>query len=111
MSWISYWICQDLTAGYFSQTGEQIHVRVPRRDERHPQQELGECDGLLDLRGAVPLQRVRQDDHPERHQDRDLLLRQAQRQDQHRGQQEDDGHGGGRLQAVCAENEENRNRF
>ena len=93
------------------QAGQQVHVRLPRGDERHPQQELRERDGLLDIRGAVPLQRVRQDDHPERDQDSHLLLRQAQRQEQHSGQQEDDGHGGGHLQTIRAQNEENRNRL
>lgn len=93
------------------QSGEQVYVRVSRGDERDPQQELGERDWLLDLRGAVPLQRVCQDDYTERHQDRHLLLGQAQRQDQHRGQQEDDGYGGCYLQTVCAQDEENRNRL
>ena len=70
------------------QAGQQVHVRLPRGDERHPQQELRERDGLLDIRGAVPLQRVRQDDHPVGHQDRGLLLGQAQHQEQHHRQQE-----------------------
>ena len=59
--------------------GEQVPIRVPRRDERHTEQELSGRRAVLDLRRPLPVQRVRQDDHPERHQGGHLPVGQEQR--------------------------------
>lgn len=39
---------------------------VPRRAERHHEQEQRGCEGMHHVCGFVPMQRVRQADHPGR---------------------------------------------
>lgn len=65
----------DGTARRYFPFGNKGSLRVPRRDERHPQQEFGKSERVSHLRGSFPLQRMCQIDHTERDQGGGILFR------------------------------------